>query len=110
MNVLVEVIADGPERPPRGAPISVEIRDTGLADAPSVLVGRAEGLVRKDEGDSLDTVEVQVTTLPRHATAWAHVDLDGDGRVGRGDFITMQSFPVPAEREPRVRVGVRRVA
>ena len=27
----------------------------------------------------------------------AHVDLDGDGEVERGDYVTMQSYPVTRE-------------
>lgn len=109
MNVLVEVIAEGADRPPRGAPIVVEVRDTGLADAPPITVGQGLGTVRKARGDALDMVQVEVTALPRHATIWAHVDVDRDGSVGRGDFISMQSYPVAPESEPRVRVSVRRV-
>jgi hypothetical protein len=39
-----------------------------------------------------------------------HVDVDGDGDVSRGDFITMESYPVLTHGHPeRVTVRVREV-
>jgi uncharacterized lipoprotein YbaY len=106
--VVVEVVAEGPDQPASGAPLNVEIRDVGLADAAAVTLARATGTVRHRQ-DVLGTVKVNVPALPRHAAVWVHIDVDRDGRVSTGDFITVQRFPVPAGTAPHVRVSVRRV-
>jgi uncharacterized lipoprotein YbaY len=106
--VVVEVAVEGRERPPIGVPVHVEIRDVGLADAPAVTLGKVKGAVHGREG-LLATVSVEVPVLARHAAVWAHVDVDRDGRLSAGDFITVQSFPVPPGAAPRVRVTVRQV-
>jgi hypothetical protein len=40
---------------------------------------------------------------------WAHIDTDSDGRVSRGDYINVQSFPVPAGSNPRLPVVLKRI-
>jgi hypothetical protein len=109
MLVIVDVSVERNERPPVGAPIHVEVRDTSLADAAAKVIAKADDVVRGGSGSWLDTVEVSVPRLPRGSTVWAHVDVDRDGRVSRGDYITMASFPVPAGNESRVAVTVRKV-
>lgn len=59
-------------------------------------------------GASLATVEIDAPDTPG-LTAWAHVDVDGDGRVSKGDWVTVQSYPVPGGVAARVAVSVRRV-
>ena len=40
----------------------------------------------------------------------AHIDIDGDGEVGQGDFVSMQSYPVITFGHPReVSILVRQV-
>lgn len=109
MLVIVEVSVEGDERPAAGAPIHVEVRDTSLADAASKTVGAADDVVRGESGTWLDTVELNVPQLPKGSTIWAHVDVDRDGRVSRGDYITMASYPVSPGDEVRVAVRVRKV-
>jgi hypothetical protein len=109
MVVTVEISAEGRQRPPVGAPIRVEARDTSLADARSTTLRSVIGEVRGRLGTWLDTVELELDTLPVECTIWAHVDVDRDGRVSRGDFITMASFPVPRTEDARVAVRVKRV-
>ncbi len=108
MNVLVEIESEGAEHPPRGTPIHVEVRDVGLQDARATVVGSADTTVGST-GRLLAKLAVRVTTLPRHTTIWAHVDVDRDGHVSAGDYITVQSFPVPTGPAPRARISVRRV-
>ena len=109
MLVIVEVSVDGAERPAAGSPMRVEVRDTSLADASSRTIGAVDALVRGQSGSWLDTVELTVSTLPDSATVWAHVDVDRDGRVSRGDFVTMAAYPVMLGREVRIAVKVRKV-
>jgi uncharacterized lipoprotein YbaY len=43
-------------------------------------------------------------------TIAVHADVDGEGEITSGDYITMESFPVtPAESRERVSVHVRKV-
>ena len=108
MFVIVEVNVAGDARPPEDAIVRVEIRDTALADARAVTLGTGHGRVR-GRGSWLETVEVEVDELPDGSTAFAHVDVDDDGRVSSGDFLTVQSYPVPRASEPRMTVEVRRI-
>lgn len=109
MILTVAIHSEGATRPLPGSPVRVQVRDTGLADAPAVVVAEAAGVVQEGQGDCLETINVSVGDLPRHATVWAHVDVDRDGRVSKGDYITMMSYPVPPGREVRMRVAVRPV-
>jgi uncharacterized lipoprotein YbaY len=105
----VEVLVSGPARPPAGAPVIVQVRDTGLADAPATILGEARGTVAGGRSDSLATVEINVAAISSTTTIWAHVDVDGDGRVSQGDYVTTQSYPVPRESDPRLPVAVKPV-
>lgn len=110
MVITVEVSVEGDDRPAPGAPIRVEARDTTMTDESSVTVGSVEGAVRSELGSWLDTVELAVETLPAVCTIWAHIDVDGDGRVSKGDFITTVAYPVPRGlSEARVPITLRRV-
>ena len=109
MVIIVEVSTESSQRPPVGAPLRVEARDTTLADAPAETVSTAESVVRGQRGSWLDTLELDVPRLPGQCTIWAHVDVDRDGRVSRGDFVTTVSYPVPPGGDARVAVRVRQV-
>lgn len=109
MVVIVEVHVEGDARPPASSPILVQVRDTSLADAPAKMVAEARGEVRGLQGNWLETVELVIDELPGDCTVWAHVDVDRSGRVSKGDFVTMQSYPLAAGDEVRSRVAVRRV-
>ena len=92
-----------------GASIRVEARDTSYADAVAAVVGSTRGEVRGELGRWLTTVELAMEANPSGCTIWVHVDVDGDGRVSEGDFITMASYPVPAGGDAHVSVEVRKV-
>ncbi|HYH92499.1 MAG TPA: hypothetical protein VD763_05010 [Candidatus Saccharimonadales bacterium] len=109
MHVIVAVTTRDGDRPPPGVPMRVEIRDTSLADAPSVTVAMVESTVRGVQGAWLDTVEVSFDHDPSQCSIYVHLDVDGDGRVSIGDYVTMASYPVPATDATRVTVEVRRV-
>jgi hypothetical protein len=103
------VIVEDGARLPEGCPIRVEVRDTSLEDAPAPTVAEGRGAVGREPGPQLDTIELRIATLPRHTTVWVHVDVDGDGRVSPGDYVTTASYPVPAGDAARLDVKVRRV-
>jgi uncharacterized lipoprotein YbaY len=80
------------------ATVVVRLVDTTYADAPAEVVAE---YVRRD----VDFDPRNETGLPfeldgpepnprAHYTVEAHIDLDGDGTVSRGDLLTMQSYPV----------------
>jgi hypothetical protein len=106
--VVVEVSAAGETRPSAGAPVLVQILDTTYQDAPATVLAEARGVVSA-QGEVLASMELALEARAPDTTVWAHVDLDGDGRVSGGDYITTQSFPVPAGERPRVRAVVKRV-
>ena len=61
---------------------------TGQAELAAVI---QEGLKARDAGGT--------------PTVWVHVDTDRDGRVSRGDYVTVQSYPA----SPQLRVVVKQV-
>jgi hypothetical protein len=87
----------------------VQVRDARLQDAPATVVGEIRGKVESAQGALLATVEVAAESEVADLTVWAHVDADGDGGVSRGDFVTVQSYPLPAGPAPRMQVTVKRV-
>jgi len=87
----------------------VEIRDTSLIDAPSRTIGINYGRVRGLSGSLLDTLEIEAPSPSRHCTIWAHVDVDGDNKVSRGDFVTTAAYPVPSSVPARLAINVRKV-
>ena len=109
MVVTVIIHGDVQARPVGGSPIRVQVRDTSLADAPAIVVGEAAGTVQHLRGDLLGTVHVTVPELPRHATIWVHIDVDRNGKVSKGDHVTVVSYPVPATPDPNVHVVVKKV-
>jgi len=108
MVAIIELVASEHDRPPEGTPIRVEVRDTSLADARSVKVAGVDSVVRGRLGTWLDTVEIDVDPADS-LTVWALADVDGDGEVGVGDYITQASYPVPQAQEARITVTLRRV-
>lgn len=113
MPLNVTVVLEGGEPPPPGSTVRVEVRDTSLADAPPEILGTAIAEISGsiDLGGlapRLAQVTLELDQVPAMAVIWAHVDVDGNGRVSVGDYITTQSFPVPASEGP-VTVSVRRI-
>ena len=108
MTLTVEIQPEGATRPAQGSPITVQLRDTSLADAPAIVVAEATGVVRQG-GECLDTVDLTISSVPRHATIWVHVDVDRDGRVTKGDYITTASYPLQTRQGSPMRVIVRLV-
>lgn len=109
MIVTVVVHASTHTRPPANAPVIVQVQDTSLADAPARVLGEGRGSIGASDDAALATVDVDVTATADRMTVWVHVDVDQDGRVSKGDFITMQSHSVPAGAHPSVTVTVKKV-
>lgn len=94
MELLLTLVPAGGEPLPAGCPLTVEVRDTSLADAPATLVARVRTVIPPVEGAGGVRVRMALPAVPDGATVWAHVDADGDGRASRGDWVTTQSHPV----------------
>ncbi len=109
MALTVNVDFEGGERPPAGVPVRIEARDISLADAEPDAVGQAQGEVVAGNGSRLASIPITVVRHPATGTIWVHVDCDRNGRVSKGDLITMESFPIPIDEGVEVTVRVRRV-
>jgi uncharacterized lipoprotein YbaY len=109
MELLITILALGAEPLPPGSAIVVELRDTSLADAPSVTLHRETARVTAAQSAVDVPVRAPLASVPSGATVWVHVDTDGDGRVSRGDFVTVQSYPLTSAATQRLTVHVRKV-
>lgn len=109
MVLIIEIRFEGDTRPPVGAPIYVEVRDTSLIDAPSKTMASVTGEVQGRLGSWLGTVEIDVPKIPDQNTVWAHIDVDRDKRVSRGDFVTTTSYPIRFGMSTGLTIWVRMV-
>lgn len=97
-----------------GATAYVHLEDVSRADAASrVVVEQVIHNVSHQAGNE-DKLEVKLYgQIPNDKVSYSisvHVDLDGDGQVGRGDYISMQNYPVLTFGYPnQVSVRVREV-
>ena len=82
---------------PAGKPVRVEVRDTSVADAAAIVVTSQTARV-PPSGEPL-VVTLQLDRVESGYTIWAHVDTDSNGRVSKGDLITMESYPVARSGE-----------
>jgi uncharacterized lipoprotein YbaY len=107
MALAVDVLVDpaSGERPPPGSRVHVEVRDTSVADAPARVTAQADGDVREG-GGALATLELPDADLGPGLTVWAHVDVERTGRVSAGDYVTMQSYPLPSPELSPARLAV----
>lgn len=96
-RLTVDVVSDpaGAPGPPAGAVVIVQVRDTSLQDVAATTLAEGRGTVAPSAA-VLASVDLELEEGTGRRTLWAHVDVDGDGRVSPGDLITMESFPVPA--------------
>lgn len=72
----------------------VRLLDVTMADAPARMV--SEQVLDLPAGPGPAAFELRAPEIDEHASyiVMAHADLDADGAVSRGDFITTQSYPV----------------
>jgi len=91
---LTIVAADGAELP-AGSAVSVQLRDTSFEDAPARVLDEWAQTVPEHAQSLPLQVEIADDLIDAgDATWWVHVDSDGDGRLGRGDYVTMQAYPL----------------
>ncbi len=79
---------------PASAKMYVRLLNTSLADAPSAVI--AEQVIDHLNKDERVTFRLEPDSIDERDTYTVSVlvDLDGDGKVSKGDYISMQSYPV----------------
>ena len=98
----------------RGATVTIMLEDTTFVDVPSRVVSRVtmhNVWIASGRDDPL-RFELNAEHIDEKAsyTISVHVDADGDGKIGPGDYINMISYPVITGGHPtHVRVHVERV-
>jgi uncharacterized lipoprotein YbaY len=114
--LLVDVFVEGPGRPPPGSPVYIQVRDTSLADTEAPLLVESTAEVTGGSSSRVGCVELEIPDDQldgrRRMDVFAHVDVDANGRMTPGDFITTRSYPVPqdtAGREVRLDLAVVRI-
>jgi uncharacterized lipoprotein YbaY len=114
-RVRGEIVIDEDARPFDGGIAYVRLEAVSRADAPATVV--SQQVIHRVAHRRGDTSAVTFALpapeeLDERAgySVRVHVDLDGDRRVSRGDFISMESHPVLTLGRPeRVTVRVREV-
>jgi uncharacterized lipoprotein YbaY len=96
------------------AHVLIELEDISRADAPSQVVARLLLPPQELHGDDLIPFTLGVTASALNEqhiySIRVHVDVSGSGQVERGDYVTVQSYPVLTRGYgDNVRVAVRRV-
>jgi uncharacterized lipoprotein YbaY len=81
-----------------GATVYVRLEDVSQADAPSRVAGEQviHNVSRPPGRPRLLPINLR-SEMPKERSSYVvrvHVDVDGDGQVSRGDYITMESYPV----------------
>jgi len=112
-SLKCRLILDGEVGSFSGAVAYIRLERADQADRPSQLV--AQEIVRDVSHSQGAEARIEVALPgPRevaadgHYLVRAHVDLDGDGRIGSGDYVSAESYPVltfghPSEVSVRVR-------
>ena len=99
---------------PASAKAYVRLLDTSLADAPSPVVAEQviEHVARSlSKGEKVAFV-LEPNSIDERDTYYVSVlvDLDGDGKISKGDYISMQSYPVLTFGHPsEVTIEVKKV-
>lgn len=88
---------------PAGATAEVRVEEVSRADAAATVIARE---VVRDLGAGGErravpfSIHGAALDPRRRYTVRAHVDVDGDGEVGVGDFVSTVSYPIAADRLP----------
>lgn len=109
MELFLNIVDFGGQPLPAGKPLKVEIRDTSLADAPAVMLHQLTRVVPPATRTMTLPVKLELASVPAGTTVWVHVDMDGDGRVSKGDLVTVESYPVTSVPRQTLTVRVKKV-
>jgi uncharacterized lipoprotein YbaY len=94
--------------------VRIRLEDVSRADAASEVVSEIVmndvALVPEERVSIPFSMQHPALGEKGRYTIAVHADVDGDGEITSGDYITMESFPVtPSESRERVTVHVRKV-
>ena len=109
MLIEVNITSSSGEAFPPGSPLKVELRDTSMQDVAAIVVKQVHTSVPKADRTTSVPVTLEVATVPDGTTLWAHIDVDRDGRVSKGDFVTVESYPVTRAPAQSLTVRVKKV-
>ncbi len=93
--------------------IYLRVIDVSRADAPSITV--SENVLRDVTlgGEPQQTIAFSIEYSPEKGKRYelsVHVDADGDGKISRGDYINMVSYPIsPLETASSPEVRARKI-
>lgn len=109
MTLQLTIVCAGGEPLPPGAPLRVEIRDTSLADAPAIVLRRIDMAVAKAGRTRSVSIPIELTAVPDGTTVRAHIDVDRDGRVSKGDLVSTESYPVTLAPVQKMTIRLKKV-
>jgi uncharacterized lipoprotein YbaY len=109
-----EILLGEAQRSFTGATVHVRLEDVSYADAPSRVVAEQVISDVSHESGTEHTVRFALYgDVPDERGRYqvtVHVDLHGQGRVARGNYLSMESYPVLTQGRPnQVSVRVREV-
>ena len=97
-----------------GAAVTVRVIDAGRLDAAAVPVEEVGVSELPAATTSGEAIPFQLHVAPpenqQRYILWARVDRDRDGLTSRGDYITMQEYPVGPTPGSFYRLRLRRVS
>jgi uncharacterized lipoprotein YbaY len=107
-----DVLFDADSQQLSNVTVYVRLEDVSRSDAQSRIV--AEQVMRAvslQQSSPLPfEIRGDVSGEGRQLNVRVHIDVDGDGQISPGDYISMQSYPVSlSANAPHVQVYVRRV-
>jgi len=109
MLIDVNIINSSGEAFPPGCPLKVELRDTSMQDVPAIVVKQAHTSVPKEGRTTAVPVTLEVARVPDGTTLWAHIDVDRDGGVSKGDFVTVESYPITSAPKQSLTLRVKKI-
>src|SRR6185503_18066914 len=96
--VTGEVIVEKNAGPFSGATVYIYLENTSRADAASRIIASQVLLNFSHQPGHEDRIKFKLfgamTDPQASCSIRVHIDVDGDGQVSDGDYITMQSYPV----------------
>jgi uncharacterized lipoprotein YbaY len=109
-----EILLGEPQRSFTGATVHVQLEDVSYADAPSKIIAeQAISDVSHESGTEQRLKFALYGDIPDERGRYivtARVDLQGQGRVIRGDYLSMESYPVLTHGNPnQISVRLREV-
>ena len=115
MQLVKGTVTFEEDAPPfTGATMYVHLEDTTVVDIASEVVAdyveRDVAFVPKTSKALLFAIDGKAPDPRASYTVRVHIDLDGDGEVSLGDFISTQSYPVITFGHPKeISILVRQV-